>query len=128
MAARPGCLWDEFRSVSGPAESGALGLIIGRQSRGLSRTVAECATLGTMVKTIPQRDLRNQNAKVIEAVAAGESFVVTRNGIPVAELRPVGTLRRSFVPKVDLAKQPAGGHIDFKTFRADLDRLADQGL
>ena len=33
-----------------------------------------------MPKTIAQRDLRNDNAKVIEAVAAGESFVVTRIG------------------------------------------------
>ncbi len=42
-----------------------------------------------MAKTIAQRELRNQNAKVIEAVTAGETFVVTRNGEPVAELRPI---------------------------------------
>jgi prevent-host-death family protein len=39
-------------------------------------------------KTITQRELRNDNAKVIEGVAAGESFIVTRNGVPVAEIRP----------------------------------------
>jgi prevent-host-death family protein len=81
-----------------------------------------------MAKTIPQRDLRNQNAKVIEAVLAGERFVVTRNGIPVAELSPIGSMRRSFVPKVELANQSTSGHINFKTFRADLDRLTDQEL
>lgn len=38
-----------------------------------------------MAKTIPQRVLRNDNAKVIDAVAAGETFVVTRGGEPGAE-------------------------------------------
>ena len=39
-------------------------------------------------RTIAQRELRNENAKVIEAVTAGETFIVTRHGEPVAELRP----------------------------------------
>lgn len=80
-------------------------------------------------KTIAQRELRNDNAKVIEAVAAGESFVVTRNGEPVAELRPIGHARRSFVPRaevLELAMQ--GPHIDAVAFRRDLDRVIDQGL
>ena len=41
-----------------------------------------------MSKTIAQRQLRNENAKVIEAVAAGETFVVTRNGEPVGRASP----------------------------------------
>ena len=32
-------------------------------------------------QTIAQRQLRNDNAEVTEAVVAGESFVVTRNGV-----------------------------------------------
>jgi len=32
-----------------------------------------------MTRTIAQRELRNDNARVIEAVTAGETFVVTRN-------------------------------------------------
>jgi prevent-host-death family protein len=39
-----------------------------------------------MAKTIPQRELRNENAKVMDAVAAGETFVVTRNGEPARHL------------------------------------------
>lgn len=35
-----------------------------------------------MAKTITHRELRNDNARVIEAVTAGETFVVTRNGEP----------------------------------------------
>lgn len=41
-----------------------------------------------MSATIPQRDLRNHNAKIIERVLAGESFVITRDGVPVATLAP----------------------------------------
>lgn len=82
-----------------------------------------------MAKTIPQRELRNDNAKVIEAVAAGESFVVTRNGEPVAELRPIGRARRIFVPRAEVAKLAMQGpHIDGVAFRRDLDRVIDRGL
>lgn len=85
---------------------------------------------GRMVsKTIAQRELRNDNAKVIEAVAAGESFVVTRNGEPVAELRPIGRARRSFVPRAEvLALAMQGPHIDGAAFRRDVDRVIDQRL
>lgn len=40
------------------------------------------------MRTIPQRELRNDNAGVIRAVEAGESFLVTKNGAPVAVLKP----------------------------------------
>lgn len=82
-----------------------------------------------MARTIPQRELRNANAKVIAAVAAGESFVVTRNGVPVAELRPIERPRRNFVPKAELTALAAEGpHVDLTQFRADLDAAIEQGL
>jgi prevent-host-death family protein len=82
-----------------------------------------------MNKTIPQRELRNGNAQVIDAVVSGETFVVTRNGVPVAELRPIRNARRTFVPKGDLLTLVASGpHIDSKQFRADLDRVVEQRL
>jgi prevent-host-death family protein len=37
---------------------------------------------------IGQRELRNDNAQIIARVVAGESFVVTRNGVPVADVVP----------------------------------------
>ena len=78
-----------------------------------------------MSKTIAQRDLRNDNAKVIEAVAAGESFVVTRNGVPVAELRPIRLTRRIFVSTPELlALAAVGPRINREQFRADLDRAS----
>ncbi|MGB7982618.1 MAG: type II toxin-antitoxin system prevent-host-death family antitoxin [Candidatus Nanopelagicales bacterium] len=82
-----------------------------------------------MAKTIPQRELRNENAKVIEAVAAGETFVVTRNGEPVAELRPLRAGRRAFISREEVASLAmADVRIDRDQFRADLDRVIDQGL
>lgn len=41
------------------------------------------------VRSISQRELRNDNAAIIRAVEAGESFTVTRRGVPVARLTPV---------------------------------------
>jgi prevent-host-death family protein len=82
-----------------------------------------------MVKIIPQRELRNNNATVIEAVQAGETFVVTRNGEPVAELRPVRAGRRTFVSREQVeALAAAGVRIDRHRFREDLDRVIDQGI
>ncbi|MDP9116540.1 MAG: type II toxin-antitoxin system prevent-host-death family antitoxin [Actinomycetota bacterium] len=41
-----------------------------------------------MATLIAQRELRNNNADILNRVAAGESFVVTRNGIAVADVVP----------------------------------------
>ncbi|HEY3942440.1 MAG TPA: type II toxin-antitoxin system prevent-host-death family antitoxin [Acidimicrobiales bacterium] len=41
-----------------------------------------------MVTRIPQRELRNNNAEILNRVEAGERFVVTRNGIAVADVIP----------------------------------------
>lgn len=82
-----------------------------------------------MSRTIAQRELRNNNAKVIDAVAAGETFVVTRNGEPVAELRPLRAGRRMFVTRDEVAAMAtAGVRIDRHQFRADLDDAVDQSL
>jgi len=78
---------------------------------------------------IAQRELRNDNARVIDAVAAGETFVVTRNGVPVAELRPIGQARPRFVQKRDVVELAAAGPpVDGSQLRADLDRIVDQGV
>ena len=85
-----------------------------------------------MAKIIAQRELRNDNARVIDAVTAGETFIVTRNGEPVGELRPLRPLRagrRPFISREEvavLAKSQV--RIDRHQFRAELDRVIDQGL
>lgn len=78
-----------------------------------------------MARTIAQRDLRNDNARVIEAVVQGETFLVTRNGVLVAELRPVRPARPSFVAKTELTALATPGP-DRKAMTAALDDVVDQ--
>jgi prevent-host-death family protein len=58
-----------------------------------------------MTEEIRQSDLRNDNAAVMRRVAQGESFVVTVNGRPVADVVPHrrDTRKRRFVPVAELA-------------------------
>jgi prevent-host-death family protein len=48
------------------------------------------------VRTIPQRDLRNDSAAILRAAEAGEEFVITVDGRPVATLGPYR--KRQWVP------------------------------
>lgn len=41
------------------------------------------------MKTISQRELRNDNAEVIRGVEQGESYTVTKRGVPVARVTPI---------------------------------------
>ncbi len=82
-----------------------------------------------MSRIIPQRELRNRNAQILAAIEAGESFIVTRNGEPVAELRPIARHRRTFVARAELARLAAQGEpTDAADFRRDLDAVLDQRL
>ena len=64
------------------------------------------------MKVISQREFRNNSAAVMDAVEAGETYHVTRNGVEIAELRPLSRRRRltaeelverhRTLPKVDL--------------------------
>ena len=93
---------------------------------GVAERSAYCYT-HDMTKTIAQRELRNENAKVMDAVAGGETFVVTRNGEPVAELRPWRAGRRTFISRAEVvALAAANVRIDRDQFRADLDAVIDQ--
>lgn len=76
------------------------------------------------VRTITQRELRNDSAAVLREVEAGQTIVVSRNGTPVAELRQVN--RRRFVPRAAIADASANAaRIDAVQFRADLDAVVD---
>jgi prevent-host-death family protein len=72
------------------------------------------------------RDRRNHGGDVIDRVAAGEHMTVTRDGRPVAELRPLG---RQAVPTRVLKRRwsqlPA---LDEVAFRRDIDRVVDSSL
>lgn len=45
------------------------------------------------MRTITQRELRDRSGDVLDAVAAGEVFHITRNGTEVAELGPLTRVR-----------------------------------
>ncbi len=78
-----------------------------------------------MARQITQRQLRNDSGEIMRDLDRGESFIVTRNGAAVGELRPI--LRRRFVPAdVALAAFKGMTRIDHRRFRADVDRLIDQ--
>jgi antitoxin (DNA-binding transcriptional repressor) of toxin-antitoxin stability system len=81
--------------------------------------------LPAMARVINQRQLRNDSGEIMRELDRGESFVVTRNGTPVGELRPIQ--RRRFVPKTAVLDAFAGvGRLDPGRFRADVDEALDQ--
>lgn len=79
-----------------------------------------------MAETISQRQLRNDNAAIMRRVAAGESFIVTSNGIPVAQVTPVDNRRYPTMDEI-LESWKNLPPIDYAKFRADLDLLEDGG-
>jgi prevent-host-death family protein len=80
-----------------------------------------------MTKIINQRELRNDSAAVLRDVQAGETMIVTRNGTPVAELRPIAP--RRFVPRAAIADAARNAPpINARRFRADLDKVVDQSV
>jgi antitoxin (DNA-binding transcriptional repressor) of toxin-antitoxin stability system len=80
-----------------------------------------------VTREITQRELRNNSGEIMRRLDQGESFVVTRNGIPVGELSP---LRRHRFVSAEAAVAAFRGapRVEFDRFRADLDRAASQEL
>ena len=77
------------------------------------------------MRSITQRELRNDSAAVLRDVEAGQTLVITRNGTPVAELRPLGA--RRFVSRDRLADAAKSApRVDARRFRADVDAVLDQ--
>ncbi|MGL5931203.1 MAG: type II toxin-antitoxin system Phd/YefM family antitoxin [Dermatophilaceae bacterium] len=82
-----------------------------------------------MSVVISQSELRNATAAVMRRVAAGESFVVTVNGRPVADVVPrrQETNRRRFVAVAELAgvfaSHPAPDAAAWQADRATVDEV-----
>jgi prevent-host-death family protein len=78
-----------------------------------------------MAREITQRELRNDSGEIMRRLDEGETFIVTRNGVPVGELTPLR--RHRFVAaEAALALFRSAPALDYRTFRADLDAVADQ--
>ena len=76
--------------------------------------------------TVSVRDLRNHGGEVLDSVARGESVTVTRQGKPIAELRPIpqpGTPASTV-----LTRWRGMPVLDLDELRADLDALIDSHL
>ena len=80
-----------------------------------------------MSQVITQRELRNDSGEIMRRLDEGETFIVTRNGVPVAELAPLR--RHRFVPVssvVELFRNAPS--LDPQRFRDDLDAAASQDI
>ncbi|MDA8399066.1 MAG: type II toxin-antitoxin system prevent-host-death family antitoxin [Actinomycetota bacterium] len=68
------------------------------------------------------RELRNHGGDVVDRVAAGERLTLTRDGHPVAELRPLGRPASVRALKRRWSRLPP---LDARAFRRDVDRVMD---
>ena len=77
-----------------------------------------------MSRTITQRELRNESGEIMRGLDRGESFVVTRHGVPVGELTP---MRRHRFVSTDAVRAmfSSAPPVDGDRLRSDLDALAD---
>lgn len=97
-------------------------------------TVALWCYSSCMDTTISQRELRNESGEIMRRVVQGESFIVTRNGSPIADLVPHNVAstdrRRPRFVSVDTiasgaAALPKWGTVQFAYELSDLDRAID---
>ena len=72
------------------------------------------------------RDLRNHGGEILNRVAGGETLTVTRDGDPVAELRPLP--RRPLQAERLLERWRALPQVDAAQLRADIDEILDAAL
>ena len=78
-----------------------------------------------MSRRITQRELRNESGRIMRALNKGESFTVTRNGVPVGELVPVRP--RAFVAaEAVAAAYRRAPRIALTRFRKELDSAINQ--
>jgi prevent-host-death family protein len=78
-----------------------------------------------MSREITQRELRNESGDIMRRLDDGETFIITRNGVPVGELLPLR--RHRFVAaEAAIAMFRTAPGVDYDRFRADLDEAASQ--
>lgn len=81
--------------------------------------------MSSVSRTITQRELRNESGEIMRRLDRGESFIVTRSGVPVGELTPIRR-RRSVPAEVFVNTMRGAPRVDLKRLRRDLDRVASQ--
>jgi antitoxin (DNA-binding transcriptional repressor) of toxin-antitoxin stability system len=78
-----------------------------------------------MPRDITQRQLSNDSGEIMRGLDRGETYVVTRHGVPVRELTP---LRRHRFVNADTAIAMFRGtsSVDLARLRSDLDSAASR--
>jgi prevent-host-death family protein len=87
-----------------------------------------CITRDTVLamSVVSIRELRNHGGAVVDRVSRGEQITITRDGTPVAELRPVDPPTLTAEVLIDRWRSvPA---VDPIAFRADIDAGVDPDL
>ena len=78
-----------------------------------------------MSREITQRELRNNSGEIMRKLDEGETFIVTRNGVPVGDLTPLRR-HRFIAGEAAVALFRAAPPIDAGRFRTDLDSVVSQ--
>jgi prevent-host-death family protein len=76
------------------------------------------------MKVITQREFRNNSAAVMDAVEAGETYHVTRNGVEVAEVRPLSRRRRLTAEEL-VERHRRLPRVDYARMRREADEFFD---
>jgi prevent-host-death family protein len=78
------------------------------------------------VREVAIRELRNHGGEILDRVEGGEAMTVTRDGRPIAELRPLA--RRPLQASLLLQRWQNLPAVDLVKLRADIDDLLDPAL
>jgi prevent-host-death family protein len=78
------------------------------------------------MEIVTVRELRNNGGEVLDRVERGESVIVTRDGHPVAELRPLP--RRSPRAAELIARRKRLPRVDPASLRRDVDAVIDPSV
>jgi antitoxin (DNA-binding transcriptional repressor) of toxin-antitoxin stability system len=79
-----------------------------------------------MGEPVSVRELRNHGGAVLDTVAGGGVVVIRRDGVAVAELRPLA--RPALTARELIRRRSSLPHVDPRALRADLDELMDPTL
>ena len=77
-----------------------------------------------MSTEITQRQLSNNSDDIMRGLDQGQTFVVTRNGVPVAELKPLH--RPPSIGTAVAAEVSGTSSVGLGALRTDLDQSASQ--
>lgn len=91
----------------------------GPQAEGVAQ--GDTSGCAERMRTITQREFRNQAAAIMDAVETGETFHITRNGMEVAEVRPIPRRRRLSAQEL-VERHRRLPQIDAAAMRTEADR------